>query len=95
MLRLDREPPAFGHGVTRVDRQVHEDLLDLPGVRLDAAQAGLQGRRQLDVLPDEPPQHLLHVGDDGVEIEDPGLKDLLSAEGEQLPRQARGPLAPP
>ena len=32
---FDHDGPARGHGVPRVDRQVHQELLDLPAVALD------------------------------------------------------------
>ena len=33
---LNGEPSAVGHGVTGVDDQIHQDLLELPGIGLDA-----------------------------------------------------------
>ena len=36
---LDRQRAAVRHGVARVDREVHDDLLDLPAVGLHAAPA--------------------------------------------------------
>jgi hypothetical protein len=35
LARLDDQGAAAGHRVPRVDRQVHQDLLDLPGVGVD------------------------------------------------------------
>src|SRR5690606_4733350 len=47
-------------------------------------------RLEGDVLTDQPSEHPLDPGDDLVQVEDAGLQDLLSAEGEELPRQACG-----
>jgi hypothetical protein len=87
--RLDGQAPAVRHGVARVDGEVHEHLVELTRVGLDAAQVGIQGGGELDVLPDQPPQHLLHVRDEVVEVDNLRLEDLLPAEGQKLPGQAR------
>src|SRR5713101_7641462 len=34
-LRFDHQPPAFRHGIPRVEAKIHEYLLDLRGVGLD------------------------------------------------------------
>ena len=39
---------------------------------------------ELDVLADQPPQHLLDLGHDRVQVQDPGLQHLLAAEGQEL-----------
>ena len=48
---------------------------------------------QLDVLADEPPQQLLELRDQRVEVDDLRLQHLPPAEREQLPRERRGALA--
>jgi len=83
------QPTPFRHGVPRVDDQIEKDLLDLSRVRLDPAQVLAQRGHELDVRGQEPVEHLLHVGDDLVEIENLGLQHLLPAEGQELPRQCR------
>src|SRR2546425_7139480 len=53
---LDRELAATRHGVARVDDQVHDDLLELPGIDSDGS-AGCLGREpQFDVLADQATQ---------------------------------------
>ena len=88
--RLDRELAAARHRVARVDDEVHEDLLDLPGIGLHGAEVEAAHDRQLDVLAEEAAQHLLDAADRLVEVEDPRLEDLLPAERQELPRQLRG-----
>ncbi len=39
--RLDRQRPTPRHGVAGVDGQVHDDLLDLPGIDEHGAQLGV------------------------------------------------------
>ena len=41
---------------------------------------------------DEPAEHLLHPGDDGVQVDRLGREDLLAAEGEELPGKGRRPV---
>ena len=84
---LDRQLPALRHGVAGVDRQVEQHLLDLARVGSHGAQALLQRRDELDVLADQPSQHLVRVAHDLVQVDDARLEHLLAAEGEELPRQ--------
>ena len=46
---------------------------------------------ELDVLPQQTPEHAVDVGDQRVEIDQPRLEHLTSAEG-QLPGERRRPL---
>src|SRR5215472_8095635 len=76
------------HGISRVCRQVHQHLLDLAQVGLDQTQVVCQAGVDFHVFSDQPPQHALHVGDDFVEVEHSGLKNLLTAESQQLADQS-------
>ena len=89
----DRDPTAVRHGVARIQREVHDDVLELAGVHLHPARARGIVRRELDVLAGETAEHRLDPGDDEVNVDEPGLEDLLAAEGEKLPRQGSGALA--
>ena len=88
---MNGEPSAVGHGVTGVDDQIHQHLLELPGIGLDAgrARAGMGG--ELDVFADQPAQHLLGGAQQFVDGEPHGLQHLLAAEGEQLAGEHGGP----
>jgi hypothetical protein len=79
---LDRQCAPFRHRVPRVDREVHNDLLDLPAIRLDERRFVTEAQHDLHVFPDEASEHRPDVGDDGVQVEQSGLDDLLAAEGE-------------
>ena len=70
--------------------EVHEHLLDLSRIRLDSPMLGTTKCHKLDVFADHTTQHTIHVGDQAVQVEDPGPKDLLPAEGQQLMREQRG-----
>ena len=80
---------ALRHGVAGVDREVHDDLLDLAGSALTLPSPRPGAVHEVDVLADEPPEHRLDVADDRVQVEDLRREHLLAAEGEQLARQVR------
>jgi len=86
---LDGQLAAQGHGIPRVHGEVHDDLLDLPGVDLDRREPGGGDRDELHVFSDQNPEHLLHPTADVVEVDDSRGQHLLPAEREQVPRQAR------
>jgi hypothetical protein len=95
VLELDREPPAVGHRVARVDDEVQDHLLDRAGVRLHAAQIRRDVHRHHHVLADEPAEHRGHLADEPAQVEDALLDHLLAAEREQLPGEGRAALAGP
>src|SRR5205085_1867766 len=75
--------------------QVHYDLFDLTRIGLHFIHPTRHQEGQLDVFADQPSKHLLHAGDDLVEVHDTGLKQLATAEGEELSREVRCALACP
>jgi hypothetical protein len=79
------------HRVPGVDRQIHDDLLDLTGVGLDHAGLLRLQNAQLDVLAEQPGEQRLQPDDDFAEIDDLGFQHLLAAEGQQLAGQVPGP----
>ena len=79
--------PPLRHGIPGVDGQIHEDLLDLPRIGFHVSQGGVSNQRQVDILTDQTSQHLLHVRDEGVQVQNPRRQHLLPAEGQQLSRQ--------
>ena len=85
--RLDGQLAAVGHCVARVDRQVHEHLLDLPGVDADTIEGPGWTELQFHILADEPSEHLGGVLDQLIEIDHLGPEGLLPAERKELPRQ--------
>src|ERR1039458_6462200 len=80
------------HGIPCVHGQVEDDLLDLSRIGFDPGQGRVQFGFQFDVLANKPPQHLLHVLDYCVEVQNLGVKHLLAAEGEKLSGERSGPM---
>ena len=92
VCRFNRHGPAIGHGVSRVDHEVHHDLLQLAAIRERQGEHGCQSQRDLDVLADQPAEHAGHFRDQPVHIERRGVQHLLTAEREQLFGEAGGAL---
>jgi len=80
------------HRITGVYSQIHDHLLDLSGVGLDVSELRIEHGDQLNVLANETLKHLVHVGDQGIEIQHLGLKYLLAAEGQKLTGQRGSPV---
>src|SRR5437899_688203 len=95
VARLDREPPASRHRVARVDREVHEYLLELGRVGLDPVALSVRGGCQGDVLSDQALEHRDRLADRGVEMQDARLEHLLSAERQELLGERGGSMRRP
>src|SRR2546428_634951 len=74
---LEGQLPTPGHRVAGVPGQVHDDLLALPRVRLHLPEVRGEARLDLDVLADQPAEHLVDAGQYLVQVEDLRLQDLL------------------
>ena len=72
------------------DRQVHDDLLDLTGINFDTSEVRTGVDDQFHILANQAPQEVAHVADQFVQVQHPGLQDLLAAEGQQLPGEHGG-----
>ena len=90
---LNREFTAEGHRVAGVHSQVHDDLLNLPGVCFDPPQSRFKNCEQDDVFSNQPPQHVLQIGDGHVEVKHLRSKHLAAAESQQLAGERGGTLA--
>ena len=75
---------ALGHGIPRIDGEVHQRLLQLGWIDQDEVCFGIQIEFQPDVLPDQPTEEFLHAGKRVVQIENLGIEELFPAEGKQL-----------
>ncbi len=90
--RPDGQPAPPGHGIARIDHQIEQDLDHLAGVGANLAEAVGQQGFDRDVLADHAAQHLQGLSEDGIEIDDARLEDLLAREGEELPGELSGAL---
>ena len=87
--RLDGQRATAGHGVAPVHRQVHEHLLELPGIDSDAARAFGQRERDSDVLAKQRPKELDGQPDPLVGVDYLRLNQLSAGEGQQLAGDVR------
>src|SRR5262249_56994178 len=76
-----------------VDSKIHDDLLDLTGIRPDQASLRTQFSAELDdVLAQQPAQHAVHVCDQRIEVDDFRRDKLTAAECQQLTSEPRSPI---
>ena len=90
---LDDQFAAARHGIPRIGREVHDDLLEVRRIRFHASDAGRGQQDQLDIVPQQAAQHRLHIGHHAVQIEHARLRRGAAAKGQQVARQRGGPLA--
>ena len=64
-----------------------------PGSAWTSAEVRREHLDEVDVLAEDPPEHLLDPGGDLVQVQRHGLQHLLAAEGQELPGQRRRALA--
>src|SRR5271166_4800554 len=81
---------AVGHGVFGVDDEIHDDLLELAGVGASATDGRSKIGGEFDIFADERAQQALHIGYDGVDVDDFEFEKLLAAEGEKLTGEGGG-----
>ena len=90
--RREEKLPAVPHGVARVQGEIHDDLVQIAGIRKDRRQVVTELKVERDVLPDEAAQHRYRLLDRCVNRKRTPLNDLLPAVSEQLLCQCRGAL---
>ena len=64
--------------------QIHQHLMQLPGVRQDESQTGVAHGLKPDILSDHPPQHPLDLDDNIVQVHRAGMSNLFPAQKQQL-----------
>jgi len=90
--RRDLERPAVRHGVPGVHGEVEQHLRELVRVRHDRPHAGAERRGEGDPLADRARQELLEVRDHLVQGQHLRAEELLARQGEELARDADGPV---
>ena len=81
---------AIGHGVARIDREVHDDLLELQLIDLDRPQVAAVHNLEIDLLADQPAQHDGEVAEHFAKIENLRAQRLLARKRHKMPHQAGG-----
>src|SRR6266478_9598144 len=81
---FDREFPSRGHGIPRVHRKVHQDLINLATICFDRSKIRTETHLELNILAYQPVQHFAEIRHHNIQIQHLGLKNLSSTEGEKL-----------
>ncbi len=81
---------AVRHRVARVQQEVDERHLDLPGVRETRREVPVQARFEADGRTQGALRERAHRGDEGVQVHHAAVELLPAGEGEELPGQALG-----
>ena len=92
-LGLDRQRATVGHRLAGVHRHPDQGLLDLRGVGLDGVEVLALDDRQVHVLAQGALEELVEVGDDLVQVDDLGRRDLAAAEDQELAGERGAALA--
>jgi len=87
VVRLDGDLARIGDGVPGVDAQVGQDLVHLRGIDKDAFEIVPRQPGQIDVLADEPSQHLERTLHGLVEVQYLEVHGLLAGKRQKLARQ--------
>jgi hypothetical protein len=88
--RLEREKTRARHRIARVEGEVEQRGLELPGIGGDVPHVRLEDRPDGDALAERMAQQLGELRDEVVRIERPRLGRLAAREGEQLPGERGG-----
>ena len=86
---LDHEAAAVGHRVARIDGEVGDHLLELGAIGVHEYRGVRDRCDELDLVADQLPEQLLHVGHDLTQVDDLRLQHLATPECEQLLCQLR------
>ena len=89
---LDSQLASFGHGVTSVCRQVHQNLLDLGRIGQNRGLLSRENNTHLDVFSNHSREHAASFPHYRIEIKDECRRYLLATEGQELFCQTYSPL---
>ena len=84
--------PPFGMASRALTTRFMMTCSSWPGSAFTWPSGWIRSDDQLDVFPDEAPEHTFYISHDGIQPENFWFQGLLSAEGHELPNQGRGPL---
>src|SRR5687768_5600740 len=87
---FNRELAAIRHGIAGVKSKVENYLLDLARIRFYNPQIAKRESDETDIFTKQAPQHAVHTRNNGVQIKQGRLQNLLAAEGQQLTSEPSG-----
>jgi hypothetical protein len=78
------------HGITGIGNEIQKHLFNLPGIGQQCQVALRENQLQPDIFPDESAQHLLHPGNDAIQVLGFNIHGLFSAESQERPGKIGG-----
>ncbi len=87
--RFDRETPTVRHRIACIDGEVHDNLLDLTRVRIDAHQRRRGVDDKTEIFADEAPEQWIDLPEHLIQVDHARLQDLSAAERENPARERR------
>ena len=87
---FDGELAACGHGIARIDCEIHQYLFDLPWIDANRLQGVIKVAGESNIFTNQSPQHLFNFRHSFVEIDNFGLEHLPTTKCQQLSRQRGG-----
>src|SRR3974390_87332 len=81
VCRAEKKAAAERHGIAGIDDQIHDYFLDLPRAGFDELEITFENELKIDILADQAAKKAFHFKNDGIEIENAGLQNLLEAVG--------------
>jgi len=81
VCRAEKKAAAERHGIAGIDDQIHDYLFDLSRVGFDELEITFENELKIDILADQAAKKAFHFKNDGIEIENAGLQNLLEAVG--------------
>ncbi len=88
----DDDLAAARHRIACVYHQIHQDLLNLTRVGLDAVNRDRRPERNRNILADHSQQQAHHAAHHFIEVQDFGKDNLPPAKRQKLPRQQDCPV---
>jgi len=88
----DRKWSALRHGIARIDDEVHDHLIELPGIDHDTPVMGRQLGAQLNVFAQRARQHLVRCAHPFVDPQHLGFDQLPPRKRQELARELGGTL---
>ena len=81
----NQQTPTLGHRIPSIHGEIQQHLRDLRRIDVHHSLVGFQIHLKINALAHQTPQHAFRLRNHGIQIDYPGLQNLLAAESQQLP----------
>jgi hypothetical protein len=87
---FQHKPAAFRHRITGINRQIQQNLLNLPSIGFDPVEGRSKKSSQFNIFSNQALEHFLEFINNHIEVKHFQFQHLLTAEGQNLPGKAGG-----